>query len=204
MKGLRIYPAMIELDKQYKLVEDLQNVVRCAPLFAPSMPRSDRPFSVQMTNCGPLGWVSDKAGYRYQPTHPITGAPWPPMPEIVIDVWRRVSGYPHPPEACLVNFYDASARMGMHQDKDEEDFDAPVVSISLGDTCIFRVGGMNRSGPTKSIRLTSGDVIVLAEQSRMIFHGVDRILPKTSSLLKNGGRINLTLRRVTIPKNSNG
>jgi alkylated DNA repair protein (DNA oxidative demethylase) len=199
MNGLRVYPALIGLDDQRKLVEDLHDIVRQSPLFVPSMPTSGKPFSVRMTNCGSLGWVSDKAGYRYQRTHPVTGQPWPPMPALVLDVWQKVSAYKYPPEACLVNFYEETARMGMHQDKDEEDFDAPVVSISLGDTCVFRVGGVERSDPTSSIKLSSGDVVVLGEQSRMAFHGVDRILPKTSSLLRRGGRINLTLRRVTRP-----
>ncbi len=199
MKGLRIYSALMGVDDQHKLVEELQDVVRKAPLFVPGMPKSGRPFSVRMTNCGPLGWVSDKAGYRYQQTHPETGEFWPPMPAIVLGIWHKVSGYQHSPEACLVNFYEGSAKMGMHQDKDEEDFDAPVVSISLGDTCIFRVGGITRSDPTTSMKLASGDVLVLGGESRMVFHGVDRILPNTSTLLKKGGRINLTLRRVTRP-----
>ena len=105
-----------------------------APLFVPAMPRTGKPMCVRMTNCGPLGWVTDKErGYRYQPTHPVTGAAWPPIPEICCDAWRELSGYPHPPEACLVNFYAAGRRMGLHQDRDEQDFSAPVVSLSLGD-----------------------------------------------------------------------
>jgi alkylated DNA repair protein (DNA oxidative demethylase) len=97
----------------------------------------------------------------------------------------------------LVNFYTADAKMGLHQDRDETDLQAPVVSISLGDTCLFRVGGLNRTDPTGSFKLTSGDVVVLGGESRLAFHGVDRIYPGTSTLLKSGGRINLTLRRVT-------
>jgi alkylated DNA repair protein (DNA oxidative demethylase) len=168
------------------------------------MPRTGKPLSVRMTNFGPLGWVSDKEhGYRYQPTHPETGKPWPPIPDMVLDVWRTVSGYAHDPEACLVNRYDASAKMGLHQDRDEQTFEAPVVSISLGDTCLFRIGGFNRGDPTRSLKLASGDVVVLGGESRLAFHGVDRIYPGTSTLLRDwfpeGGRINLTLRRVTPP-----
>jgi alkylated DNA repair protein (DNA oxidative demethylase) len=131
--------------------------------------------------------------------HPETGAPWPPIPEILLDAWRALGGYAHPPQACLINFYTASARMGLHQDKDEQDFAAPVVSLSLGDTGLFRVGGLKRGDPTRSLRLASGDAVVLGGEGRLAFHGVDRILPGTSTLLPEGGRINLTLRRVTKP-----
>lgn len=150
-----------------------------------------------MTNCGSLGWVADSAGYRYQPTHPDTGMPWPRIPESVLAAWRELSGYDREPQACLINFYDAGARMGLHQDKDETDFDAPVVSLSLGDTCLFRIGGTERSAPTRSFRLASGDALVLGGPARLAFHGVDRIMPGSSTLLSGGGRINLTLRRVS-------
>jgi alkylated DNA repair protein (DNA oxidative demethylase) len=163
------------------------------------MPRSGKPFSVRMTNCGPLGWVSDASGYRYQPTHPDTGRPWPPMPDLALRAWRALAGYPAPPEACLINVYAPTARMGLHQDRDEQDFAAPVVSLSLGDTCLFRVGGTSRGDPTRSFRLASGDAIVLGGPGRLAFHGVDRIVPGTSTLLAEGGRINLTLRRVGVP-----
>jgi alkylated DNA repair protein (DNA oxidative demethylase) len=152
-----------------------------------------------MSNCGPLGWLSDENGYRYQPTHPETGLPWPPMPDALIAIWNSVAQYLYPPEACLINFYSPAAKMGLHQDRDEADFDAPVVSLSLGDACLFRVGGLRRSDPTRSFRLNSGDVLVLGGGCRLAFHGVDRIYPGTSTLLAEGGRINLTLRRVTRP-----
>lgn len=153
-----------------------------------------------MTNCGDLGWVTDKErGYRYQSNHPVTGKPWPEIPASLLALWEAVSGYPAPPEACLVNFYSETAKMGMHQDRDEDDFSAPVVSVSLGDAARFRVGETTRGGRTASVRLESGDVVVLGGEGRLCFHGVDRIYPSTSALLKNGGRINLTLRRVTAP-----
>jgi alkylated DNA repair protein (DNA oxidative demethylase) len=155
-------------------------------------------MSVKMTNCGRLGWMTDEAGYRYQPTHPQTGAPWPAIPEDLLTAWREVTGYPHPPEACLVNFYGAAAKMGLHQDRDEDDLAAPVLSLSLGDSCLFRIGGRRRGDPSQSIRLASGDALVLAGDARLAFHGVDRILPGTSTLIPEGGRINLTLRRVTV------
>jgi alkylated DNA repair protein (DNA oxidative demethylase) len=163
------------------------------------MPRTGKPFSVRMTNCGALGWVSDLAGYRYQAAHPDTGTPWPPMPDAVRRVWDDLAGYPHPPEACLVNVYGPEARMGLHQDRDEADLEAPVVSLSLGDTGLFRFGGATRGGRTRSIRLASGDALVFGGPSRLVFHGIDRLIAGTSTLLPEGGRINLTLRRVGTP-----
>ena len=161
------------------------------------MPKTGTPFSVRMTNCGELGWVSDAAGYRYQATHPDTGAAWPPMPAALLAAWETLSGYALPPQACLVNYYESSARMGLHQDRNEDDFDAPVVSLSLGDTCLFRIGGVKRNDPTRSLKLGSGDAFVFGGLARLAFHGVDRLYPGTSTLLPQGGRINLTLRRVT-------
>ena len=158
-------------------------------------------MSVRMTNCGPLGWVTDQVrGYRYQPTHPEAGKPWPPIPQMLLDLWDEFACYPAPPEACLVNYYGEKAKMGLHQDKDEEDFEAPVLSVSLGDTGVFRVGGRSRKDPTEKFELKSGDVVVLGGEDRLAFHGIDRILPGTSDLLDEGGRFNLTLRRVTKPK----
>ena len=184
---------------QEQLVEVLRLAVETAPLFTPVMPRTGKPFSVRMTNLGSLGWVSDKQGYRYQPTHPDTGVAWPAMPASLLDVWAKVSDYPHAPQACLVNFYVEGAKMGLHQDRDEDDFTAPVVSISLGDTALFRIGGTSRGGKTQSLKLASGDVLVLEGESRLAFHGIDRVMTGTSTLLKDGGRINLTMRRVTKP-----
>ena len=199
MDGLKYFRGFLDRAAQEELVAQLREVIVAAPLFTPVMPRSGKPFSVRMTNIGPLGWVSDRTGYRYQATHPERGTPWPTFPENVLAVWNKVSDYPHPPEACLVNFYMGSAKMGLHQDRDEEDFAAPVVSISLGDTAIFRIGGTSRGGITQPLKLESGDVLVMGGPSRLRFHGVDRVLSGTSSLLKDGGRINLTLRRVTKP-----
>lgn len=196
-KGVRHIPGHLDRDEQKSLLDEIRAVVRQAPLYRPEMPRSGKPFSVRMTNCGELGWVADKAGYRYQDRHPVTGAPWPPIPERLLKLWNDLTGYAVPPQACLVNFYDSSARMGLHQDRDESDFSAPVLSISLGDSCLFRIGGTERGQPTRSFRLESGDVVILGGESRLAFHGVDRIYPTTSTLLKDGGRINLTLRRVT-------
>ncbi len=197
VEGLRLSPGYLDRDGQADLLTAVRGVLEAAPLFVPRMPRSGRPFAVRMSNCGALGWVSDESGYRYQRAHPDTGRPWPPFPPALLAIWRALSQYPHPPEACLINFYGSGAKMGLHQDRDENDFDAPVVSISLGDSCLFRVGGTRRNEPTRSFRLNSGDVVVLGGAARLAFHGVDRIYPGTSGLLPDGGRINLTLRRVT-------
>lgn len=197
--GVMHWPGYLDRPAQEALVTALREVVREAPFYTPCMPRTGKPFSVRMTNCGSLGWVSDKAGYRYQRTHPETGRPWPPMPAVLVKTWQALSGYPHPPEACLVNFYGPGTRMGLHQDRDEEDFDAPVLSLSLGDTALFRIGGTSRRDATVSLRLSSGDALLFGGPARLAFHGIDRIMPGTSTLLREPGRINLTLRRVTRP-----
>jgi alkylated DNA repair protein (DNA oxidative demethylase) len=197
--GLHYWPGYLDRDAQAALVEALRRGFAQAPPFVPRMPRSDTPFSVRMSNCGPFGWVSDKSGYRYQEHHPETGRPWPPIPALALEAWRSLAAYPHPPQACLVNVYDAKAKMGLHQDRDEADLAAPVLSLSLGDTALFRWGGTQRQAPTRSIRLQSGDALVLGGPARLVFHGVDRIHGGSSTLLPGGGRINLTLRRVTAP-----
>ena len=197
--GLRYFPGYLDRNAQKGLADTLREAVKSSPLVQPVMPRTGRPFTVRMTNLGSLGWVSDRGGYRYQPVHPDTGKPWPPIPEMVLEIWRKLSGYAHDPEACLVNYYREGAKMGLHRDEDEDDFSAPVVSISLGDTAVFRIGGEERGGKTETLKLSSGDVLVMGGPSRLCYHGIDRVLSGTSSLLKDGGRINLTLRRVTRP-----
>ncbi|MGR6467444.1 alpha-ketoglutarate-dependent dioxygenase AlkB family protein [Rhizobium sp. PAMB 3182] len=196
-KGIRHIPSYLDRERQEAVLEEIRAVVAEAPLFVPTMPKTGKPMSVRMTNCGPLGWVTDKErGYRYQPTHPATGKPWPAMPQVLLDIWSELSGYAQEPEACLVNYYTDDAKMGLHQDRDEKDLSAPVLSLSLGNACLFRVGGKNRNDRTVSFRLESGDAVIIGGEGRLNFHGVDRIYPDTSGLLKNGGRINLTMRRV--------
>ncbi len=199
LTGLKYLPEFFDRTAQEALLANVREVAAQAPLFQPVMPKTGKPFSVQMSNCGPLGWVSDINGYRYQPNHPVTGQMWPAIPARLLELWKAVAPDAPELEACLINFYEPSARMGLHQDRDETMFEAPVVSVSLGDTATFRVGGTNRKDPTKSFRLSSGDVVVLGGDARLAYHGIDRILGGTSKLLKNGGRINLTLRRVTAP-----
>jgi alkylated DNA repair protein (DNA oxidative demethylase) len=198
-QGLYHHAGLLDRAAQLELLAALHQRIVAAPLFTPVMPKTGKPFSVRMTNLGPLGWVSDRKGYRYQAHHPVTGEPWPPMPDLLLGLWRRLAAYPHDPEACLVNYYGAGARMGLHRDEDEADLAAPVVSLSLGDTALFRFGGETRRGPTRSVKLASGDAVVMGGASRLCYHGVDRILSGSSTLLPEGGRINLTLRRVTLP-----
>jgi len=192
--GFHLFEGLLSPSEQAALVVDLRDVVAQAPLFAPVTP-GGKPMSVRMTSAGRLGWVTDRRGYRYEPQHP-EGLPWPQIPEPVLAIWRAVSGCARLPDCCLVNFYGEGAKMGLHQDKDEGDFSFPVVSVSLGDEALFRMGGTTRGGPTQSVWLRSGDVMVMGGVARLAWHGIDRVRFGTSRLLPKGGRINLTLRVV--------
>jgi DNA oxidative demethylase len=194
LKGVRILPGYLTTAVQRALVMDLRDVAGAAPFFRP-VTRWGKEMSVRMTSAGRCGWVSDRGGYRYAPRHP-SGADWPPIPAQVLELWHAVTGLDRAPDCCLVNYYDAGARMGLHQDRDEADFAWPVVSVSLGDDALFRVGGIARSDPTASHWLKSGDVAVLEGPARLAFHGIDRVRAGSSTLLDKGGRINLTLRVV--------
>jgi DNA oxidative demethylase len=200
LPGFRHLAGYLDRSAQIVLLGTVREIIRRAPFYTPTMPRSGKPFSVRMTNAGPLGWVSDKdGGYRYQATHPVTGTRWPALPPPLLRIWDDLSGYDAPPEACLINYYDGEARLGSHVDADEQNTMAPVLSLSLGDTAIFHIGGPKRSDPKTRLTLVSGDVVVLAGAARHAYHGIDRVLTGTSDLLPEGGRINLTLRRVTLP-----
>jgi alkylated DNA repair protein (DNA oxidative demethylase) len=192
--GFRLYPAALDEAAQASLAAEVLAASAEAPLYRPLTP-GGKAMSVEMTNLGPLGWVTDARGYRYEPLHPVTRRPWPPIPQALLELWDRLTGAPAAPDACLVNRYGPEARMGLHQDRDEADFGFPVLSVSLGDTALFRLGGARRGDPTRALRLASGDVCVLAGPARLYFHGVDRILPGSSRLIEGGGRFNLTLRR---------
>ena len=193
MEGFRLWPGALPASEQADWLAEVLAAVEYAPFYRPVTP-GGRPFSVEMTCLGPLGWVSDRAGYRYQSIHPITGASWPPIPEVLTALWNALTGWPEPPDACLVNRYRDRARMGMHQDLDEFDHGAPVLSVSLGDTAVFRIGAAG-GGPTRTVRLASGDVCALTGPARLARHGIDRVIAGSSTLVPGGGRINLTLRR---------
>jgi alkylated DNA repair protein (DNA oxidative demethylase) len=185
---------------QESLLREVLARVLDAPFYKPSMPGSGAAFSVEETNFGPLGWYSDRSGYRYTPIHPLTATPWPDIPRVLLELWDETTGYAAPPECCLVNLYREGARMGLHQDRDEQAADAPVLSVSLGDDALFRIGGTARRGPTQSLKLSSGDVLMFGGTARLAFHGIDRVVPGSSTLVPDGGRNNLTLRRVTKPE----
>lgn len=198
--GFRYYPGFLSPETASALAAEVLTLTQRAPFYRPQMPRTGQPLRNRMTNLGPLGWISDVRGYRYDPLHPETGKQWPEIPQSVCAIWDELADYGHAPEACLVNYYEGeSAKLGLHIDADEIAVNAPVVSISLGDMALFRLGGPERKSPTQSLRLSSGDIVVLGGPSRRFYHGVDRIYPGTSRLIPGGGRINLTLRRVTQP-----
>lgn len=194
IRGFEVYKGLMTERVQQDLVNDLRKIIRAAPLFSPQTPYG-KPMTVRMTSAGKYGWVSDQRGYRYEKNHPF-GMAWPEIPGSVLAIWDQVTGLTRRPECCLINFYASEARMGMHQDKDEASFDWPVVSVSLGDDGLFRIGNTTRGGKTESIWLTSGDVVVMGGAARLTYHGLDRIRPGTSTLLKDAGRVNLTLRVV--------
>lgn len=194
IRGFRIFKGLLSAPRQRQLVEELRAVVRAAPLFSPMTPYG-KPMSVRMTSAGKYGWVSDRRGYRYATQHP-SGVPWPPIPETVLSIWSDLVSGARAPDCCLINYYGEAARMGLHQDRDEADFSWPVLSVSLGDDGLFRIGNQTRGGKTESIWLQSGDVVVMGGDARLTYHGIDRIKPGTSTLLDNPGRINLTCRVV--------
>ena len=189
-----MHPALLDRPSQDALARQVLALAERAPFHSPQVPGGRR-MSVAITGLGPLSWTSDADGYRYTPTHPLTGEPWPPMPQALLDIWRRLAPGAPDPNACLVNLYRDGARMGLHQDRDEQDLSVPVVSISLGDKALFRIGGQSRKDPTRSVWLSSGDACVLAGPARLAFHGIDRVVEGSSTVVPGGGRLNLTLRK---------
>ena len=194
IRGIEVFEGALNRAAQLQMVEELREVARAAPMAAQMTPHGKR-MSVRMTSAGDCGWVSDRTGYRYEKSRQ-NGHAWPPIPKSVVEAWDKLSGCARRPECCLVNYYGKGARMGMHRDADEADYSFPVVSISLGDRALFRIGSLSRGGGTESIWLSSGDVLVMGGEARLIYHGVDRIDFGSSALLPSGGRINLTLRVV--------
>jgi len=197
INGFRLFPSSLDMAAQTGLAEQVMAAAAEAPFYRPATP-GGKAMSVLQTSFGPVGWVTDRAGYRYEAMHPQTGRPWPEMPASLLEIWRRHAPDAPLPDSCLINLYRGEARMGLHQDADELDFSVPVLSISLGDTAIFRLGGETRSDPTRTLRLSSGDVCLLAGASRRFYHGVDRVLTGSSRLIPGGGRINLTMRRANV------
>ncbi|MEM7717772.1 MAG: alpha-ketoglutarate-dependent dioxygenase AlkB [Pseudomonadota bacterium] len=191
-EGAIIWKDLLDREAQQAMVEALRKVAGVAPFRNYETPGGQK-MSVKMSGAGPVAWMSGRSGYGYS-RHQPDGGSWPDIPGCVLSVWREVAGTAPRPDSCLINFYSEGARMGLHQDQDEANTQWPVVSISLGDDALFRIGGLSRSAPTKSIWLNSGDVIVLQGPSRLAYHGVDRIKFASSNLLQKGGRLNVTLR----------
>jgi alkylated DNA repair protein (DNA oxidative demethylase) len=200
--GVAVFRNRVRPAEQRAILDDVAQAIAEAPLFRPQMPTG--PYMINsLTNLGALGWISDKRGYRYEPTHPGTGNPWPPIPPLVRDLAKTLVHEANlgefEPDACLVNVYEASGKLSLHRDYDETDFKWPIVSFSFGNDADFALGGLKRSDKTQGITLHSGDVMVFGGPSRLRYHGVKRIRPGTSPIahpvLPEGGRINLTLRR---------
>ncbi len=200
LSGVTLWSEVFSRAEQEELVREVFARVRSAPFYRPLMPKSGAPFSVEETNFGSLGWMSDRSGYRYQAHHPESGQAWPAIPDALLALWDATTRYDAQPECCLVNLYREGARMGLHQDRDEAARDAPVLSVSLGDEALFRIGGETRRGPSQSLKLRSGDVLMFGGPARLAFHGVDRVIARSSTLLPGGGRLNLTMRRVALPQ----
>lgn len=195
LRGVEVRPGFLDRAAQEAMLLEVMAVMEAAPPFHP-VTRWGKAMSVAMTSAGRFGWFSDRRGYRYVERHP-SGSPWPPIPPSVLAVWEAVAPEARMPECCLVNLYRGPARMGLHQDRDEADLSQPVVSISLGDEALFRVGSVERGGSTESAWLKSGDVAVIGGAARLAHHGIDRLRVGSSDLVQGGGRINLTLRVVT-------
>ncbi len=195
LRGFEIHKSYLPQEAQRDLIDALRPVLKAAPLFSPKVPGGGQ-MSVRMTSAGAFGWYSDAEGYRYAEKHP-RGVEWPAIPAPILAIWQDLTGLERQPDCCLINYYGEEARMGLHQDKDEADFSYPVVSVSLGDDGLLRVGGQSRGGRTDSVWLNSGDVVVMGGEARLAYHGVDRIRFRSSRLLPKGGRLNLTLRVVT-------
>jgi alkylated DNA repair protein (DNA oxidative demethylase) len=179
------------------LLAAASSVVECAPFRHLVTPGGHR-MSVAMTSCGTAGWVSDRTGYRYTAIDPETRQPWPPMPDAFVDLALRAAdkaGYANfRPDACLINRYGPGAKLSLHQDKDELDFNAPIVSVSLGLPATFLFGGLNRNDKTARYRLAHGDVVVWGGPARLAYHGVLPLADGDHPLL-GSQRINLTFRK---------
>jgi alkylated DNA repair protein (DNA oxidative demethylase) len=180
-----------------ELIAALREIVEQAPFRHMSTPGGHQ-MSVAMTNCGNAGWVTDRSGYRYDGNDPQSGQPWPAMPSsfraLAADAAAEAGFAGFAPDACLINRYEPGAKMSLHQDRDEHDFGAPIVSVSLGLPAIFLFGGLKRTDKTQRYRLTHGDIVVWGGPARLAFHGVGPLADGEHSLM-GGQRINLTFRK---------
>jgi Alkylated DNA repair protein len=189
----------LNTSQQKRFLELARQIPLISPLFQPVMPNGKQ-FNCKMTSCGDFGWISDRNGYRYDRLHPFTHQPFAPMPkefsDLAIKIANSIGEFDYKPQSCLINYYPISGRLGIHQDNTEKNLVPAIISISLGDDAIFAIGGNKYSDRIHEILLKSGDILVLHGNSRLFFHGIKRIVPFTSNLLKNGGRLNFTIRQV--------
>jgi alkylated DNA repair protein (DNA oxidative demethylase) len=194
--GTAILPALAR-DREEAVMEALFSVAAESPFRHMITPGGFR-MSVAMTNCGPLGWITDKKGYRYGAVDPETNSTWPVMPPVFLELAREAAtkaGYPaFVPDACLINRYEPGARLTLHQDKDENDFEAPIVSVSLGLPAVFLFGGMERSDRTRRVPVFHGDIVVWGGPARLRFHGIAPLKDGVHDLT-GGYRFNLTFRK---------
>ena len=166
IRGVDIHPGYLKAEAQRVMADDIRRIASAAPLFSPMTPYG-KPMRVRMTSAGKYGWFSDRSGYRYVPQHP-EGRAWPDIPDSVLSIWRDLVSVDRLPDCCLVNYYGEETKMGMHQDRDEADFAWPVLSVSLGDEALFRIGNTRRGGKTESVWLRSGDVVVMGGDARLV------------------------------------
>ena len=199
-EGFILKTGAVDPAGQVRLVEALWGVLQAAPPVHTRV-KGGGQTSAAMTNCGPLGWWSDAKGYRYEPANPADGLPWPPIPDVFIYVVQQVTAKsPWPgfsPDACLINYYGEGAKMGLHQDKDEADFAQPIITVCLGDSADFMVGGFQRADKPVIFKVASGDVLLMGGASRMRFHGVRKVHAGTSPIPGLGGRYSLTFRKAS-------
>ena len=187
--------------EQLNLVEMCRRICDVSPMSTPVMP-SGHKFNCQMTSCGTVGWISDLQGYRYSKIHPVNQKPFAVMPQELIQLSQKLARLvdepDYRPDTCLINYYPASAKskLGLHQDNSERNLKPAIISISIGDDCVFAIGTSNRKDPLQEILLRTGDVFIMHGQSRLAYHSVKRIIPNSSNILKNNGRLNLTIRQV--------
>tara|TARA_B100000686_G_C16751710_1_gene952933 strand:+ start:496 stop:1116 length:621 start_codon:yes stop_codon:yes gene_type:complete len=189
---------------QHKIAKEVSRIAQIAPFFTPFIPKWNKPFKIQITNAGEWGWKSDKYGYGYIKKHPLTGKEWPTIPSIFLQIWKEFTDVSVLPNCCLINLYkDAKSSLGLHQDKDENDFSFPVLTISLGNKATFNYGKTKKLCDLKKILLLSGSIVILHKKSRLYYHSISKISETKDSILYFSpyfrippkSRVSITLRR---------
>ena len=188
----------IPKELQFAIIEDIGVIANKSP-FRRAKTKTGLTYSTRMTSCGIIGWTNTKNGYRYTKNDPLTNALWPELPNSLMTAVKCVLDQKiindFTPDTCLINYYDADSKMGLHQDKDEQSFDSAIIILSIGNTADFLVGGMKRSEKPQTVILESGDVITLENESRLRFHGIKKTYAGTSPIPNLNGRLSLTFRK---------